>query len=141
MKKLMTFIITLVFCSGFLCGCASDNSSNRLNSTSNTNSTDSTNSNPSRSEDNKKSNSGSFQNDIYVDSSSITPGKSDSDEGYTIDPKSYPKPCTSCHGTGTCDMCNGAGYYRNPYDMRLTLECASCGGDGKCKYCNGNGSI
>lgn len=143
MKRIIILFITLFCCTAILCSCDSSGSrdTSSLNSTAGGSSSQKSSQNS-----NKGGYKGSFQNDLYVDSSDIinsigSESANDIHESYSIDSKSYPKPCTSCHGTGTCDMCNGFGYYRNPYDISQTLTCTSCGGDGKCKYCNGTGTL
>ena len=45
--------------------------------------------------------------------------------------------CPSCYGSGRCPICNGKGYYSNPYTGDY-IRCTSCR-NGNCSVCNGSG--
>lgn len=45
--------------------------------------------------------------------------------------------CISCHGSGSCDICNGTGQY-SMYGNDLS-ECTACYGTGDCSICGGDG--
>lgn len=45
---------------------------------------------------------------------------------------------SSCHGTGTCNICKGKGYLGNDPD-NTRLRCRGCGGSGSCRPCGGSG--
>ena len=44
--------------------------------------------------------------------------------------------CVSCHGTGTCPVCDGTGVYSN---YGQSSVCSACGGTGVCSICGGSG--
>ena len=52
------------------------------------------------------------------------------------------KDCPLCHGTGTCQTCNGKGWYYSPYGTG-TVTCPNCcsGHVGKCSKCCGTGKV
>lgn len=56
------------------------------------------------------------------------------------------KDCYSCHGTGTCQTCNGRGIQHNSFGMNDS-GCANCHRDsngrrtGKCSTCQGTGKV
>lgn len=47
--------------------------------------------------------------------------------------------CTSCKGSGVCNVCDGAG--QNSYSGHAARTCTICGGNGTCKLCGGSGSV
>ena len=89
----------------------------------------------------QSTNNGKFQNDIFVDSTDLDLSLfGQEDSGYNIyDSKPKSTRCDICHGTGTCDFCNGKGYNYNPYVPSDTILCTSCGGNGRCSFCDGKG--
>ena len=50
--------------------------------------------------------------------------------------------CHLCKGSGTCQTCNGKGWYNNPYGTG-TVECPNCcySNKGKCGKCCGTGKV
>ena len=50
------------------------------------------------------------------------------------------KDCHICYGSGTCQTCNGDGWY---HSMGSTLRCPNCqhGKTGKCGICGGTGKV
>ena len=50
--------------------------------------------------------------------------------------------CHLCHGSGTCQTCNGKGWYYSPYGTG-TVTCPNCcsGHVGKCGKCCGTGKV
>jgi hypothetical protein len=52
------------------------------------------------------------------------------------------KECSSCHGTGKCQLCKGTGHFGypgvGPVDMYPT-QCSTCQGSGDCRACRGTG--
>jgi hypothetical protein len=52
------------------------------------------------------------------------------------------KECSSCHGTGKCQLCKGTGHFGypgvGPVEMYPT-ECSTCQGSGDCRACRGTG--
>ena len=62
-------------------------------------------------------------------------------------PSAYPQntefntnECTSCHGTGKCELCGGWGALHIEYGLAEhgIIDCSECVG-GRCKYCYGKG--
>ena len=52
------------------------------------------------------------------------------------------KECSSCHGTGKCQLCKGTGRFGypgvGPVDIYPT-KCSTCQGSGDCRVCRGTG--
>ena len=98
--------------------------------------------NTSYSKSGKKTNTGSFQNDLYVDyQRDIAPYIVRNGNGSVSvnlpDASRHTVRCVSCKGTGKCASCHGTLQWRNPY-TGSTHSCQSCK-NGLCSVCGGTG--
>ena len=71
------------------------------------------------------------ENYIYPDI-----GLYDYDEDDFYVPEDKRTLCVSCHGSGTCPVCDGTGVYSN---YGQSSECSACDGTGVCSICDGSG--